>query len=122
MIFFAETEVHCLVRNTEPPNPSAVILKALTLAAAAFSIGFVGDINFDPAQSGSPLSFKVSDAQAQTASQNAARRTARRTSRRVNRRHSISGCTPYNAYYNCGGVYYQAVTENGTTVYVVVNP
>lgn len=97
-------------------------LKALTLAAAAFSIGFVGDINFDPAQSGSPLSFKVSDAQAQTASQNTARRTARRTSRRVNRRHSISGCTPYNAYYNCGGVYYQAVTENGTTVYVVVNP
>ncbi|MFN3130864.1 hypothetical protein [Roseibium sp.] len=96
--------------------------KAFTLAAAAFCVGYVGEVNIDQVRSGSPISFSVSEADAQTASQNAARRTARRTSRRVNRRHNISGCSPYNAYYNCGGVYYQAVTENGTTVYVVVNP
>lgn len=53
---------------------------------------------------------------------NATENAARRTSRRVNRRHNISGCTPYNGYYNCGGVTYQAVTQDGTTVYVVVNP
>ncbi|MBO9419205.1 hypothetical protein J7444_21725 [Labrenzia sp. R4_1] len=51
-----------------------------------------------------------------------ARRTSRRTTRRVARRTSVAGCTPYRAYYNCGGVYYQAVQEGGTTVYVVVNP
>ncbi|MEM8702997.1 MAG: hypothetical protein AAGF82_14325 [Pseudomonadota bacterium] len=96
--------------------------KALTLAAAAFSIGYVGNVDLPTPNSTGSLSFKVGEASAQTASQNAARRTARRTSRRVNRRHNISGCTPYNAYYNCGGVYYQAVTQDGTTVYVVVNP
>ncbi|MBG6142534.1 hypothetical protein IWQ51_000643 [Labrenzia sp. EL_142] len=96
--------------------------KALTLAAAAFSIGYVGNVDLPSPQSTGSLSFKVADANAQTASQNTARRTARRTSRRVNRRQSISGCTPYNAYYNCGGVYYQAVTQDGTTVYVVVKP
>ncbi|WP_395175633.1 hypothetical protein [Roseibium alexandrii] len=51
-----------------------------------------------------------------------ARRTSRRTTRRVARRTSVAGCTPYRAYYNCGGVYYQAVQESGTTIYVVVNP
>ena len=52
----------------------------------------------------------------------AGRRVARRTARRVARRHSIAGCSPYNAYYNCGGVYYRPIVENGVTVYVVVNP
>ncbi len=51
-----------------------------------------------------------------------ARRTSRRTTRRVARRHSISGCSRYNAYYNCGGVYYRPMVESGTTVYIVVNP
>lgn len=96
--------------------------KILTIAAVAFSIGYAGEIDFNSAENGSPLSLSMGKAEAQTASQNTARRTARRTSRRVNRRQSISGCTPYNAYYNCGGVYYQAVVENGTTVYVIVNP
>ena len=50
------------------------------------------------------------------------RRTSRRTSRRVARRHSIAGCSPYSTYYNCGGVYYRPIVENGTTVYIVVNP
>ncbi len=95
---------------------------ALTLAASAFSIGYVCYVYLNTPSTSGPLSFKVGEASAQTASQNAARRTARRTSRRVNRRHNISGCTPYNAYYNCGGVYYQAVTQDGTTVYVVGNP
>ncbi|MCW2309595.1 hypothetical protein [Rhodobium gokarnense] len=56
------------------------------------------------------------------AARRSVRRTARRTSRRVTRRHSIAGCHPYNSYYNCGGVYYRPVVQNGTTVYVVVNP
>ncbi|AEV36745.1 hypothetical protein PSE_2235 [Pseudovibrio sp. FO-BEG1] len=101
-------------------------VKALTIAAVALSVGYTVDYNPRPSQPGtksiSPISFKVSEANAQTASQNAARRTARRTSRRVNRRHNIAGCTPYNGYYNCGGTYYQAITEDGKTVYVVVNP
>jgi len=51
-----------------------------------------------------------------------ARRTTRRTTRRVVRRRSIAGCSPWNAYYSCGGVYYRPIVENGVTVYVVVNP
>ena len=51
-----------------------------------------------------------------------ARRTSRRTARRVARRTSIAGCRPWRTYWNCGGVYYAAVVEGGTTVYVVVNP
>ncbi|WP_415719836.1 hypothetical protein [Roseibium alexandrii] len=96
--------------------------KALTLAAAAFCVGYVGEVKIDDVRSGSPITISVSEADAQTATRNAARRTARRTSRRVNRRQNISGCSPYNAYYNCGGVYYKAITENGATVYVIVNP
>ncbi|PLX37720.1 MAG: hypothetical protein C0606_05440 [Hyphomicrobiales bacterium] len=52
----------------------------------------------------------------------AGRRAVRRTTRRVVRRNSIAGCTPWNAYWNCGGVYYRPVVEKGVTVYVVVNP
>lgn len=51
------------------------------------------------------------------------RRVARRTTRRVARRHSIAGCAVWRAgYWNCGGVYYRGVVQNGATVYVVVNP
>ena len=50
------------------------------------------------------------------------RRTTRRTVRRVNYRNSIAGCSPYRAYYNCGGVYYAPSVQNGATVYIVVNP
>lgn len=74
-------------------------------------------IGFIPA-----VTFGAEEAKAQNAARNTARRTSRRTTRRVNRRQSIAGCTPYNAYYNCGGVYYRPVVENGVTVYVVVNP
>jgi hypothetical protein len=52
----------------------------------------------------------------------ASRRTARRTTRRVEYRQSIAGCSPYRSYYNCGGIYYAPTVQNGTTVYVVVNP
>lgn len=62
-------------------------MKAMTLAAVAFSVGFIGEVDLDKIQQGGPLSLQVSTADAQTASQNAARRTSRRTSRRVNRRH-----------------------------------
>ncbi len=59
-------------------------LKALTLAAAAFSIGFIGEVDLSAIQNGGSVSVQVSEASAQTASQNTARRTARRTSRRHN--------------------------------------
>lgn len=53
-----------------------------------------------------------------------ARRTSRRTSRRVAYRqyyHALpSGCYWASPYYSCGGVYYEPVIENGTTVYVIV--
>jgi len=101
-------------------------IKSLTIAAVALSVGYTVDYNPRPSQPGgksiSPISFKISEANAQTASQNAARRTARRTSRRVKRRHNITECSPYNGYYNCNGTYYQAITEDGKTVYVVVKP
>jgi hypothetical protein len=53
-----------------------------------------------------------------------ARRTARRTSRRTTRRLNTlpGGCARRSGYYYCGGVYYQPIVENGSTVYVVVNP
>lgn len=57
-------------------------VKALTLAAIAFSIGYVSEVNLSSIPSGAPVSFQMSEANAQTASQNAARRTSRRTSRR----------------------------------------
>lgn len=64
--------------------------KALTLAAVAFSIAYVGEVDMSALQSGSSVPFQVSEPNAQTASQNAARRTSRRTSRRVNRRHNAA--------------------------------
>lgn len=70
--------------------------KALTLAAIAFSIGYVSDVDFSSIASGGPVTLQMSEANAQTASQNAARRTSRRTSRRVNRRHEAAE----NAYEN----------------------
>ena len=66
---------------------------------------------------------------AEAAPRHVARRTSRRTARRVTRRHSVwfytlpHGCPIYgHYYYYCGGVYYQAVVENGKTVYIVVTP
>ena len=70
-----------------------------------------------------PIDLSISPAQAYYAqARRVSRRTSRRTSRRVARRHSIAGCSPYRAYYYCGGVYYRPIVENGTTVYIVVNP
>ncbi|KZL20226.1 hypothetical protein PsAD2_01522 [Pseudovibrio axinellae] len=100
-------------------------LRALTVAAVALSVGYTAQINPEAFQSGSknvsPVSFKVGDANAQTAELNQTRRVTRRTSRRVNRRQNIADCSPYNGYYDCAGVYYRAVVEDGKTVYVVVN-
>jgi hypothetical protein len=31
------------------------------------------------------------------------------------------GCTPYNAYYNCGGTYYQPQYQGSDVTYVVVD-
>jgi hypothetical protein len=94
----------------------------LLAAIIAFAVTFSGPLDFSGYSAGTPVLVGIGAAKAQTAARNTARRTSRRTSRRVARRHSVAGCAPYNAYYNCGGVYYRPVIENGTTVYVVVNP
>ncbi|TWI84836.1 hypothetical protein JM93_03173 [Roseibium hamelinense] len=100
--------------------------KYLAGGAIAFALGLTAQPQFtgNLAGAGAILAFPV--AKAQTAERNTARRTARRTSRRttrrVNYRQSVSGCAPYQAYYNCGGVYYAPQVQDGVTVYVVVNP
>jgi hypothetical protein len=87
----------------------------------AFSTALVSSSEWIPYEENLPA-IGIGVTQAEAAPRNVARRTGRRTSRRVSRRTSIAGCSPYNAYYNCGGVYYRPVVESGTTVYVVVNP
>lgn len=87
-----------------------------------FGLGYTSPIDFSGFSAGSPVVVGIGAAKAQNPTRNTARRTARRTTRRVNYRQSVAGCTPYNAYYNCGGVYYQAVVQDGATVYIVVNP
>lgn len=97
-------------------------LKFALAAAIGFSVAYSGSIDFSTYSTGAATFTLIGSAEAQTPARNTARRTARRTSRRVNRRQSVAGCAPYNAYYNCGGIYYRPVVENGVTVYVVVNP
>ena len=84
--------------------------------AAAFMLDFPVPDN----QFGNPFAEKIFPITISVA-QAAPRHVARRTSRRVSRRTSVAGCSPYNAYYNCGGVYYAPVVEGGATVYIVVN-
>lgn len=59
------------------------------------------------------------------------RRTARRTARRVERRHNRYRSLPSNCviaviggvrYWFCNGIYYRQTTDNGQTVYIIVNP
>jgi len=97
-------------------------LKFLLAAGIGFAIGYSNPIDITGFSAGMPIFAGIGAAKAQNAARNTARRTARRTSRRVARRNSVAGCSPYRGYYNCGGVYYRAIVENGVTVYVVVNP
>ncbi len=95
-------------------------------AMIAIAVGYTSQLTVSELPTGVALVFAVGKANAQSPARNSvrrtSRRTARRTSRRTNARQSIAGCTPYRDYYNCGGVYYRAVVEDGKTVYVVVNP
>jgi len=93
-----------------------------TIALAALSFGLVAEVSLEQTPTGTHIAAIVSPGQVYAAPRNVARRTGRRTTRRVVRRTSIAGCAPYRAYFNCGGVYYRAVVESGTTVYVVVTP
>ena len=97
-------------------------MKIVFAAMIGFGLAYSGPIDFNGLSAGSPALFGIGAAKAQNPQRNTARRTARRTTRRVNYRQSVAGCTPYNAYYNCGGVYYQAVVQDGATVYIVVPP
>ncbi len=102
-------------------------------ALAALTLGYLGNIelNHTPMSASLDLSLSLEGApasagrrhgQTRRVARRTARRTTRRTTRRVARRHSIAGCSLYNAYYNCGGVYYSPIVEGGSTTYVVVNP
>ena len=91
-------------------------------ALTALSLGLVVEVSVEPIPTTTHFAVALTVGLAYAAPRNVARRTSRRTTRRVVRRTSVAGCTPYRAYYNCGGVYYQSVVENGATVYVVVNP
>ena len=87
-------------------------------------LGIAGNLSLEPrkGEGAAGLELTLGPSAAHAAPRNVARRTARRTTRRVVRRTSVAGCSPYRAYYNCGGVYYAPVVEGGVTVYVVVNP
>ena len=98
----------------------------LLSAVLGCSIGLLADARIETIGQKSTrvlLSFGGGEAVA-AAARRAVRRTSRRTSRRVARRHSAlpHGCPLVGAYYYCGGVYYQPVVENGSTVYIVVTP
>ncbi len=98
-------------------------IRILFAAVIGISAGMTGQVglNIQSSSISTVIELGVSEALARPA-RRVARRTARRTTHRVNRRQSIAGCSPYNAYYNCGGVYYRPIVESGATVYIVVNP
>ncbi len=99
-------------------------LQKVLLGLAALSVAVVSEVSVSQVTQGTTVGVffaGLGQAEARPA-RRVARRTSRRTTRRVARRTSIAGCSPYRAYFNCGGVYYQPVMESGTTVYVVVNP
>lgn len=94
-------------------------------AAVAFGLG----VNVPPASTpdgtsrSALLQFSTASAE-QPVGQN--RRVSRRTARRTTRRRTSintlpAGCVRRNAYWYCGGIYYQPVVQGGRTVYVVVN-
>lgn len=104
-------------------------LGKLTLVPAALVFAIAASINVElpekevgKAQPFAVLSFTSAAAAPRHQARRVTRRTARRTTRRVVRRHSIAGCAFRAPYYYCGGVYYRPIVENGTTVYIVVNP
>ena len=99
--------------------------RSLSLATAGAVFGAALAVGI-PAPGGPAGVALVSEAGAQELrgeDRRVARRTARRTTRRVDYRDSLpSGCVRRGAYWYCGGVYYNAVVQNGVTVYVVVTP
>lgn len=95
------------------------MLKTGLLAALAFCMGLGATPSLDGAPGGGT---RLVMASASADAINVDRRVARRTARRTAYRTSLpGGCVRRNAYWYCGGVYYQPVVQNGATVYVVVN-
>lgn len=96
-----------------------------TLAgAAALAIGLSADVI--PQGTGTDgaglLGFAAASADTVGTTRRVARRTARRTTRRNDYINTLpAGCVRRNAYWYCGGIYYQPVVQNGRTVYIVVN-
>lgn len=91
------------------------MIKFLVFVLTLVSFGVAGDYFLPAAEArvGRPLT-PVSGAG-----------VARRTTRRVVRRGAVigvlpAGCVLQSPYYYCGGVYYQPMVQNNTTVYVTV--
>lgn len=99
-------------------------LSKFTLTAAtSFVLSVTGIPQIEWTSSGVPY-LEIGVSAAEAAPRHAARRTARRTSRRTTRRYVAlpRGCPLVGAYYYCGGVYYQRVTDGGQTAYIIVVP
>lgn len=105
--------------------------RALGVGAIAVACGLFVNVHVDPdIAAGAGISVSAPHAQAQSIraeDRRVARRTARRTSRRTAARQDYlralpGGCVRRNAYYYCGGVYYQPIVQDGATVYIIVNP
>ncbi len=101
--------------------------KILIAAAVLCTVGFLSEVRVGSSVGSSDdvkslrISFGVSEAQA---ARGVAVRTTRRVTRRTVRRYTVLpvGCPLSGRYYYCGGCYYQAVVEGGTTVYIIVTP
>lgn len=106
----------------------------LSIAALAFigcALALVVNVNFKgiSGPSGQTVSFEITVTKAYARNGRRAhhhrrdRRAVRRTTRRVVRIAVLPyGCYWRAPYHYCGGIYYQPIVENGTTVYIVVNP
>lgn len=97
----------------------------LLLFVAALTVDFeMSEGTFVPAITASTAEATVRPYHGQA--RRVARRTARRTTRRTAARWAYyshlpaGGCYWVSWYYNCAGVYYQPVVEDGVTVYVIV--
>ena len=103
-----------------------LLIGALTFIGCA--LVFAGSVDFKrvsgPSGFTKPFEVTVSKAYAgRWHYRRTSRRVARRTTHRVIRRSTLPhGCTWRAPYHYCGGVYYQPVVENNTTVYIVVSP
>jgi hypothetical protein len=103
-----------------------LLIAASTIIGCTLVFSGSIDVNRAPSSSGFTNPFELTISKAHAGRRHArrtTRRVARRTTHRVARRTTLSSSCVWRApYHYCGGVYYQAIVENGATVYIVVYP